>query len=242
VYAYVAYRVGREQEAEDTTSDAFLRVLEKIREFEWRGEGTFAAWIFLLAVLGFALGVSPRVRGAALELIQEVGGLRFMETSNYPGGDEGGEIVDSMQVSLDEVRLIFPGTISLPTFIPAGYSLDPEVELIDFQDGDLPIAIVNWEANPDGKRRSLRLQIIYKPEDVQNLAEVVGEGVIEEITINGKPAALLGGGWNYDTRSYDPDIPSLRIRWVYDERTICELNGSEAMEPEVLIENAESIK
>jgi hypothetical protein len=200
------------------------------------------ASIFILAVLGFTLGVSPRARGAALELIREVGGLRFMETSDYPGISENEEILGSTNVPLEEARRIFTGTISLPTFIPAGYNLDPEVELIDFQDGDLPMGIVNWKTNQDGKRRSLWLQIIYQTENVQNLAEVVGEGAMEEITINGKPATLLRGGWNYDTRSYDQDIPSLRIRWMYDERTIYDLNGSQAMGPEVLIRIAESIK
>ncbi len=37
------------QEAEDITSDVFLKVIEKLSEFEWRGEGSFAAWIFRLA-------------------------------------------------------------------------------------------------------------------------------------------------------------------------------------------------
>ena len=49
VYAYVAYRVGRAQETEDITSDIFLKVIEKLSEFEWRGEGSFAAWVFRLA-------------------------------------------------------------------------------------------------------------------------------------------------------------------------------------------------
>ncbi len=49
VYAYVAYRVGRVQEAEDITSDVFLKVIEKLSKFEWRGEGSFAAWVFRVA-------------------------------------------------------------------------------------------------------------------------------------------------------------------------------------------------
>ncbi len=49
VYAYAAYWVGRVQEAEDIASDVFLKVIEKLSEFEWRGEGSFAAWVFRLA-------------------------------------------------------------------------------------------------------------------------------------------------------------------------------------------------
>ncbi len=49
VYAYVAYRVGWAQEAEDITSDIFLKIVEKLGKFEWRGGGSFAAWVFRLA-------------------------------------------------------------------------------------------------------------------------------------------------------------------------------------------------
>ena len=49
VYAYVAYRVGKKQEAEDLVSELFLKVVERISEFEYRGAGTFPAWLFQIA-------------------------------------------------------------------------------------------------------------------------------------------------------------------------------------------------
>jgi len=49
VYAYVIYRVGRVQDAEDLTSTVFLRVVERLGKFKWRGEGSFAAWVFKIA-------------------------------------------------------------------------------------------------------------------------------------------------------------------------------------------------
>jgi RNA polymerase sigma-70 factor (ECF subfamily) len=49
IYAYVAYRVGRAWEAEDLVADIFLKVVESINTFEYRGEGSFAAWIFRIA-------------------------------------------------------------------------------------------------------------------------------------------------------------------------------------------------
>ena len=165
------------------------------------------AFACLLAAFGVALGVSRQARGAVLELIREVGGLRFAETSDYPWDGGKAEIVESRYVPLDEAMLIFPGTISLPAVLPEGYNLDPEVQLVDFEGGNLPMAIVTWRnTNPDGGWSSLSLAINYLTEKVHNYAEVVGEGAIEEVTIKGKPAALIRGGWNYDTKSYDPDI------------------------------------
>jgi len=49
VYAYVSYRIGRVQDVEDLTADAFLRVVERLDEFQWQGEGSFAAWLFRIA-------------------------------------------------------------------------------------------------------------------------------------------------------------------------------------------------
>lgn len=46
VYAYVVYRVARKQDAEDLVSETFFKVVDRLGTFEWRGEGTFSAWLF----------------------------------------------------------------------------------------------------------------------------------------------------------------------------------------------------
>ena len=49
VHAYISYRVGRVQDAEDLTAETFLRAVEHLSRFRWRGEGSFAAWLFRIA-------------------------------------------------------------------------------------------------------------------------------------------------------------------------------------------------
>ena len=49
VYAYISYRVGRAQDAEDLTAETFLKALEGLPHFRWRGKGSFAAWLFRIA-------------------------------------------------------------------------------------------------------------------------------------------------------------------------------------------------
>lgn len=49
VYAYVAYRAEGVQEAEDVVSETFLRVVKNLHRFRYRGEGSFAAWLFRIA-------------------------------------------------------------------------------------------------------------------------------------------------------------------------------------------------
>jgi RNA polymerase sigma-70 factor (ECF subfamily) len=46
IFAYVTYRVGKQQDAEDLVSEAFAKVLYRISEFEYRGDGSFSAWLF----------------------------------------------------------------------------------------------------------------------------------------------------------------------------------------------------
>ncbi len=51
LFAYFCYRVGRVQDAEDLVSEAFLKVVEGLARgrFQWRHEGSFAAWLFRIA-------------------------------------------------------------------------------------------------------------------------------------------------------------------------------------------------
>ena len=48
VYRYVALRIGDKIEAEDMTQQVFVKVLQSISSFQWRGK-PFAAWLFRIA-------------------------------------------------------------------------------------------------------------------------------------------------------------------------------------------------
>jgi RNA polymerase sigma-70 factor, ECF subfamily len=50
LYAYVAYRVGRAHDCEDLVDNTFLKAVEGLEQFEWRHEGSFAAWLFRIAL------------------------------------------------------------------------------------------------------------------------------------------------------------------------------------------------
>ncbi len=49
VYAYAAYRTRTVPETEDIVSETFLRVANELRRFRYRGQGSFAAWLFRIA-------------------------------------------------------------------------------------------------------------------------------------------------------------------------------------------------
>jgi RNA polymerase sigma-70 factor (ECF subfamily) len=49
VYGYVAARVGHVPDAEDVVSTIFLKAVGKLHHFQYRGAGSFAAWLFSIA-------------------------------------------------------------------------------------------------------------------------------------------------------------------------------------------------
>jgi len=48
VYAFVAFKTNSRDDAEDLTSEIFMKVLENIHNFEWRGI-PFTGWLFKIA-------------------------------------------------------------------------------------------------------------------------------------------------------------------------------------------------
>ncbi|MBE0447502.1 MAG: sigma-70 family RNA polymerase sigma factor [Actinobacteria bacterium] len=48
LFGYAYYKVGNRFEAEDIVEQVFLKALEKISEFEWRG-APFSSWLFRIA-------------------------------------------------------------------------------------------------------------------------------------------------------------------------------------------------
>ena len=48
IYRYVYFKTGNSNDAEDITTDVFLRMLESINSFRWKGH-PFSSWLFRIA-------------------------------------------------------------------------------------------------------------------------------------------------------------------------------------------------
>jgi len=203
-----------------------------------RNYSVFSA-LAVMFLIGILMTFSSTVRAEVLQTIEEIAGLRFDVTSNYPGDpDEEVTIVPSEYLSLIEAQNHFPSPVMLPTYVPQGYERQTDVEF--FVLGDTPTLVIRWDSN-EKSAGNIELDIKHCPSGFENCGMTVGEGALEEIMLNGKPAAVIRGAWNYDTQQYDLS-PMTAIQWKYDENTVYTLSTwNQDMPLEELIRMSESI-
>ena len=162
--------------------------------------------ITLLLVLTLTLVVSPAARAQVQDWVGQVGGVLFTATGDYPGGDEPVTIAPSEKMSLEDASAILPFTIDLPTWVPEGYVLEETVTFVHFEDGVERI-FIQWRAP---QKALLELEIENLPPEESKW--LVGQESIEEVLVDGEPAALVRGGWHADTKQWEnPEILHLYI-------------------------------
>jgi hypothetical protein len=162
--------------------------------------------ITLLLVLTITLVVSPTARAQVQDWVGQVGGVLFTATGDYPGGDEPVTIAPSEKMSLEDARAILPFTIDLPAWVPEGYVLEETVTFVHFEDGVERI-FIQWRAP---QKALLELEIENLPPEESKW--FVGLESIEEVLVDGEPAAMVRGGWHADTKQWEnPEILHLYI-------------------------------
>ena len=72
VYRYVSTRLSTTEDAEDVTTEIFLRIIENLRKFSWRGL-PFGAWVFRIARNEVVSHVRrQKVRSATAQLSESI--------------------------------------------------------------------------------------------------------------------------------------------------------------------------
>ncbi|MBK9125724.1 MAG: sigma-70 family RNA polymerase sigma factor [Chloroflexi bacterium] len=75
VFAYVAARVGSADDADDIAADVFVRVVDGLPGFEYRGPGSFSAWVFRIAYHEVVQHVRRyRLRDVPIDDLPEIAG------------------------------------------------------------------------------------------------------------------------------------------------------------------------
>ena len=195
-------------------------------------------WVRATAILVIGLLVLTTItpaRALVANLIDQIGGLSFEVTEDYPG-DDSGEIttINPNLLPLDEALAAFPYSIQLPAYMPEGYALNEEQVQIYVGEASGPFANsieLEWIAENE-------MHIFLRVSDsTPGSGEIVAPGATEEILLDeNHPAALIKGGWNADEKTWN-DFNHLRILWSFDNLTYA-LSGPDR---EQLIQIAQSI-
>jgi predicted Zn-dependent protease len=115
--------------------------------------------------------------------------------------------------------------------MPEGYALPDTAYLIRFP------GMNNLELR--ATRFSLTIRDRHPGES--DWQEVIGLNSLEEITVNGQPAALAHGGWNADIKAWDEAIDVWSLFWAHGEQVYILKTYGQSISVEDMIRIAESI-
>ena len=191
----------------------------------------------VLILISALLLVSPVVRAQVNEWIQQIGGVFFLETKEYPGKGSPAQTIPYEQYSFDEVGKVLPFEIRLPHWMPEDFELVSLVKITKFSQVAIT-AYIDWETPSD----SIFSLIIQHRLDGENGGLVVGEGSVKEYLVNGEPAALILGGWNADTQKWDYDLDVVTLSWGHDNQIYTLQGLNEDVSLDELLRIAESIR
>ncbi|HWR65437.1 MAG TPA: hypothetical protein VN364_04915 [Bellilinea sp.] len=182
------------------------------------------ASVFLILTLTFAF--VPSAQALAVEFLQKIGIVTFEEKDQI-NISRAPNAKGAITITEQEARDFFVLPFTLPMWVPEGFEVNPVFFRVDAPIEELPPVVRSqWH----GDRGYIDLTIVpndKKWEDrYKDRPENVGPGSVEEVDINGSPAALISGGWTADkipevgetlTYSWSSEPGRGSILWVQDD-------------------------
>jgi hypothetical protein len=160
---------------------------------------TFAAALCMALIA--ALAFSPSARAAFNGLIVEIGQMVFFEPEETasqatPLPESQVTIVPQETLPLAEAQARLPYSISLPTWTPDGFKMGTAVRISYFP-GATPQVTITWYGS-DPNIGNIDLTIFG-----QRVDWLVETNDVQEVEVNGQPAALVSGSWDADTGQWN---------------------------------------
>ena len=172
---------------------------------------TFAAGLCMALIA--ALAFSPSARAAFSGLIVQIGEMVFFEPDETasqatPLPESQITLVPEETLPFAEAQAKLPFAINLPTWVPDGFVSGNSVRISYFP--KFTQASVTWtSSNP--RAALIELTIFEK-----RVTWEVDTDDVEEVQVNGQPAALVGGGWDADTGQWHRGA-DLLLYWMKGE-------------------------
>lgn len=201
---------------------------------------TFLSMLALVFAFGMLMTFSSTVRAEVISIFLKIGGVQYTVNREYPGKDLPEVVLEPEVLSWEEARSRFVSPLELPTYVPEGYEREAEVPLTIWSGDNAHTLEVIWRKK--GQYPMIGLFIAQCQEESQGCGIGVGDdGALEEITLNGKPAALIRGAWDVDEQRYDLSS-MVSVTWRYDENAFYKLWSFDQDLVDELIKMAESVQ
>lgn len=173
------------------------------------------ALLALALPLALVMTFSPAARAAVQGAIHTIGNLAFDVSDEYPGGNGPVTVLKSEEMTLEQARARFPVALRVPAWAPDGYTREETVSITNLPDGNVS-ALMTWQ----GDQNRLALYTYSSPQTLLRRGGdgiAVGPGSVEEVQVNGQPAAIVRGAWNANTKAWGPDM-LISLLWADDAR------------------------
>ena len=195
---------------------------------------SFAAALGLALIA--ALAFSPSARAAFNGLIVEIGEMVFFEPDETasqatPLPESQVTIVPEETLPLAEAQAKLPYSVSLPAWVPDGFKMGSVVRISYFP-GAGPQVTITWYGS-DPKIGNIDLTIF-----AQRIDWLVETDDVQEVGVNGQPAALVLGGWDVDMNRWNDEAARM-LNWMKGDEMYQLHSPGAAVED--LIRMAESI-
>lgn len=199
--------------------------------------GLGLAVVCLALALTFA--ISPAARARVNDVLRSVGGLVFSETTLYPGGSGPVRIFPEQKVTVEQAAEMLPFSFNLPEWAPPGFVFEAD-QVVVMNDPDEALNYVRLGWQNQAARAGLHLTLSWWPGEEKSNGYIVGPDSLEEVSVNGQPAAIVRGAWNVDTEEWG-GADLIALHWERDGITY-HLDGAErAVTVEDLMRMAESV-
>jgi hypothetical protein len=196
----------------------------------------------LVLAIAFTLIFSPGVKAQVENWVKQIGEILYIETdatmtptTESATSTSGSAPAINGKMSLEEARAKLPFSLDLPAWVPEGYALQPEVTVSTLEGVDISV-FIEWISPP---HRYLTLLVGQRLDGNPGLFKI-GEDSMEEVEVNGEPAALVRGVWIGDSQEW-AGPQELSLYWAHKGQVYTLYAYEDYISVDELIRIAESI-
>jgi hypothetical protein len=187
-------------------------------------------------ILTLLVSISPPLR-AAIARLQEAIGDVYLSVADHSPDTGDATIVEPELMSLQAARAAMPFDFGLPTQAPDGWVMDQQVRVVDLGGG--PFVEISW-TNPGHASVTFSVRAALQGDGSPG-ETLVGPDSFRETEVNGRPAVIVTGGWDYYSQRWAwPEVTTLI--WTVDDVQYSLVASSDEISEAELVDMAESTR